>query len=318
MKKAVITDHGFPHVDLEREAIESAGCAFEVIQPICRTEDDIIRTCGDADALLVQWAPVTRRVLEALPRVRCIVRYGVGVNNFDLDAAKDLGVVAANVPDFCVEEVANHAMAMILSLVRRIPQDHHQILQGGWGVNPFRPIYAPTDLTLGLVSFGKIARNLARKAAVFGFSIVAHDPYVDRAVFDEYGVKGVPFDELLACSDVLSLHCPLIPATTHLMSRETIGKMKPGAILINTSRGPVVEEPALIEALKSGHLSGAGLDVFEEEPLPAGSPLRVFGNVILTSHAASVSEKAVEILQRKAGEAARDFLLGKDPVSRLV
>jgi D-3-phosphoglycerate dehydrogenase len=318
VKKAVITDHGFPHVDLEREAVESAGAAFEVIRPICKTEDNIIRTCGDADVLLVQWAPVTRRVLEALPRVRCIVRYGVGVNNFDLDAAKDLGVVAANVPDFCVEEVANHAMAMILPLVRRIPQDHHQILQGGWGVNPFRPIYAPTELTLGLVSFGKIARNLARKAAVFGFSIIVHDPYVDKAVFDEYGVRGVTFDELLERSDILSLHCPLIPATTHLMNRETIGKMKPDAILINTSRGPVVEEPALVEALKSGHLSGAGLDVFEEEPLPAASPLRAFGNVILTSHAASVSEKAVEILQRKAGEAARDFLNGKDPVSRLV
>ena len=173
MKKVIITDHGFPHVDLERGAIESAGFAFEVIQPICKTEDDIIRTCGDADALLVQWAPVTRRVLEALPKVRCIVRYGVGVNNFDLDAAKDLGVVAANVPDFCLDEVANHAMAMILSLVRRIPQDHHQILQGGWGVNPFRPIYAPTELTLGLVSFGKIARNLARKAAVFNQTSLA-------------------------------------------------------------------------------------------------------------------------------------------------
>jgi len=318
VKKVIITDHGFPHVDLEREAVESAGFALEVIQPGCKTEDDIIRTCGDADVLLVQWAPVTRRVLEALPKVRCIVRYGVGVNNFDLDAAKDLGVVAANVPDFCLEEVANHAMAMILSLVRRIPQDHQQILKGGWGVNPFRPIYAPTELTLGLVSFGKIARNLARKAAVFGFSIVAHDPFVDKSVFDEYGVKGVEFSELLACSDVLSLHCPLIPATTRLMNGETIGRMKPGAILVNTSRGPVVEEAALVGALKSGHLSGAGLDVFEEEPLPAGSALRSFPNVLLTSHAASVSEKAVEILQRKAGEAARDFLSGKDPVSRLV
>ncbi|HQE83404.1 MAG TPA: C-terminal binding protein, partial [Candidatus Hydrogenedentes bacterium] len=139
MKRVIITDHSFPHVDLEREIIESAGFALETIQPICKTEDDIIRACGKADALLVQWAPVTRRVLEALPNVRCIVRYGVGVNNFDLDAARDLGVVAANVPDFCVEEVANHALAMILSLCRRIPQDHHQILQGGWGVNPFRP-----------------------------------------------------------------------------------------------------------------------------------------------------------------------------------
>lgn len=318
MKKVAITDHGFPHVDLEREVIESAGFGFETIQPICKTEDDIIRTCGHVDVLLVQWAPVTRRVLEALPNVRCIVRYGVGVNNFDLDAARDLGVVAANVPDFCVEEVANHALAMILSLCRRIPQDHRQILQGGWGVNPFRPIHALTDLTLGLVSFGKIARNLARKAAGLGFSIIAHDPYVEAPTFDEYGVTRVEFDELLDQSDVLSLHCPLIPETNHLMDRHTLGQMKAGAILINTSRGPVVHEEALVEALRSGRLGGAGLDVFEEEPLAASSPLRGFPNVLLTSHAASVSEKAVEILQRKAAEAARDFLQGKDPISRLV
>ncbi|HOD48760.1 MAG TPA: C-terminal binding protein [Candidatus Hydrogenedentes bacterium] len=318
MKRVIITDHSFPHVDLEREIIESAGFALETIQPICKTEDDIIRACGKADALLVQWAPVTRRVLEALPNVRCIVRYGVGVNNFDLDAARDLGVVAANVPDFCVEEVANHALAMILSLCRRIPQDHHQILQGGWGVNPFRPIYALTELTLGLVSFGKIARNLARKAATLGFAIIAQDPYVDKGIFEIYQTERVEFAELIERADIVSLHCPLIPETTHLMNRDVFGRMKPGAILINTSRGPVVHEEALIEALKAGTLGGAGLDVFEEEPLPPSSPLRTFANVILTSHAASVSEKAVELLQRKAAEAARDFLEGKDPVSRLV
>lgn len=318
MRKVVVTDYGFPNVDLERAIIESAGFAFETVQPICKTEDDIVRTCGHADVLLVQWAPVTRRVLEALPNVRCIVRYGVGVNNFDLDAARDLGVMAANVPDFCVEEVANHALAMVLSLCRRIPQDHRRILEGGWGVNPFRPLDALTELTLGLVSFGKIARNLARKAAAFGFSIIAHDPYVDDAIFGEYQVTRVEFAELIARADVVSLHCPLVPETTHLMNREAFGRMKPGAILINTSRGPVVHEEALVEALKSGRLGGAGLDVFEEEPLPAGSPLRTFANVILTSHAASVSEKAVETLQRKAAEAARDFLEGKDPVSRLV
>lgn len=318
MKRVIVTDYAFPHVNLEREIIESAGFEFEVVQPICKTEEDIIRTCGRAEVLLVQWAPVTRRVLEALPNVRCIVRYGVGVNNFDLDAARDRGVVAANVPDFCVEEVATHALAMILSLCRRIPQDHHQILQGNWGVNPFRPIYALTELTLGLVGFGKIARNLARKAIALGFSVVAHDPIVCAAVFAEYPVKQVAFGELIACADIVSLHCPLVPETTHLMDRSVFGRMKPGAILINTSRGPVVHEAALVEALKSGRLGGAGLDVFEQEPLPAASLLRTFPNVILTSHAASVSEKAVEILQRKAAEAARDFLQGKDPASRLV
>jgi D-3-phosphoglycerate dehydrogenase len=318
MQKAVITDHGFPSIDVQRQVIESAGFPLEEIQPICKTEDDVIRTCGDADVLLVQWAPVTRRVLQALPRVKCIVRYGVGVNNFDLDAAKDLGVCAANVPDFCVEEVSDHTLAMILSLGRRIAQDHHQIAHGGWGANRLRPIPAFSELTLGLVGFGKIARRVAAKAGVFGFRVVAFDPYVANAVFDQHGVMKVDLATLFSGSDVISLHCPLVPETTHLINSATIAKMKRGVILINTSRGPVVKERDLIAALRDGRVLGAGLDVFEEEPLPADSPLRALPNAILTSHAASVSEKAVETLQRKAAEAARDFLLGKRPLSALV
>ena len=317
MNKAIITDHGFPTAELQHQVIESAGFILEEIHPICKTEDDIIRTCGDADVLLVQWAPVTRRVLEALPKTRCIVRYGVGVNNFDLDAAKDLGVVAANVPDFCVDEVADHALSMMLSLCRRIPQDHHQIVHGGWGVNPFRPIAAISDLTLGLVSFGKISRNLARKAAAIGFTVKAYDPFLGDDAFVKAGVSRMDLPELLKTCDVVSLHCPLVPETKYLINSETLALMKPGAILINTSRGPVVKEADLITALQAGKLSGAGLDVFEEEPLPASSPLLGLNNVILTSHAASVSEKAVEILQVKAAEAARDFLQGKMPVSRI-
>jgi phosphoglycerate dehydrogenase-like enzyme len=169
-----------------------------------------------------------------------------------------------------------------------------------------------------LVSFGKIARNLAKKAAAIGFGIRAFDPFVDDAVFADAGVERMDLPELLATSDVVSLHCPLTPATTHLMNRQTLALMKPGAILINTSRGTVVSEPDLVAALQEGRLNGAGLDVFEKEPLPQDSPLLKMNNVVLTSHAASVSEKAVETLQRKAAEAARDFLLGKDPVSRLV
>jgi D-3-phosphoglycerate dehydrogenase / 2-oxoglutarate reductase len=318
MKKAIITDHNFPSTDLQRDVIEPAGFELAEIQPICKTEDDIIRTCGDADVLLVQWAPVTRKVLQALPRVRCIVRYGVGVNNFDLDAAKGLGVVAANVPDFCIEEVSDHALAMILSLCRRMPQDHYQIVRGGWGVNQLRPIHAPSELTIGLVSFGKIARRVATKAKVFGFNVIAFDPFLDDATFQAAGVQRADFDTLLATSDIISLHCPLVPETTHLINRDSIAKMKPSVILINTSRGPVVKEVDLIEALQSHKILGAGLDVFEEEPLPQTSPLKDLPNVILTSHAASVSERAATLLQVKAAEVARDFLLGKRPSSALV
>lgn len=318
MSKAVITDHTFPSSDLQRQIIESAGFEFADIQPKCKTEDDVIANCGDADVLLVQWAPITRRVLEALPRVKCIVRYGVGVDNFDLQAAKDLGVMACNVPDFCVDEVSDHAAAMIISLARRLPHDHNGIIAGGWGINHLRPIEAPVDMTVGLVSFGKIAQKTADKCAAFGFKLIGFDPYVDESVFAAKGVKKVDFDELIRTADVVSLHCPLTPETKHLMNKEAFEKMKPRSIVVNVARGPVVDEPALIEALASGKLSGAGLDVFEVEPLPADSPLRGFSNVILTSHAASVSERAATTLPTKAAEAARDFLQGKRPASVLV
>jgi D-3-phosphoglycerate dehydrogenase len=317
MKKVVVTDHGFPSLDPERRVLEAAGIELAEIKPICKSEDDVIRTCGDADVLLVQWAPVRRKALEALPRVRCMVRYGVGVDNFDLQAAKDLGVVAANVPDYCVEEVSNHAFSMILSLCRRIPQDHHQLARGGWGVGPFRPIPAFTDLVLGLVGFGRIARRVAEKARVFGFGLMAFDPLAPEKLFAEHGVERVELDDLLKRADIISLHCPLVPETTHLIRAETIQLMKPTAILVNTSRGPVVAEADLSEALRSGRLLAAGLDVYEKEPLPADSPLRGLPNALLTSHAASVSERAVAMLQTKAAEAARDFLQGRRPASAL-
>jgi len=317
MSKVIITDHSFPSIDLQRSIVESAGFRLEQAQPICKTEQEVIERCQDAEVLLVQWAPVTRKVLQALPRVKCIVRYGVGVNNFDLEAARELGVVAANVPDFCVDEVSDHALAMILSLGRRMPQDHNHIVHGGWGINPFRPIPAFSDLCLGLVGFGQIARRVAHKAQAFGFTVIAYDPYVAPDLFADAGVTRVDFAGLVAAADIISLHCPLTAETTHIINHDAIAKMKPGAILVNTSRGPVVNETDLIAALESGRVGGAGLDVFEEEPLPAGSRLRGFANVILTSHAASVSEKAVATLQIKAAEAARDFLQGKRPVSAL-
>ena len=319
MKKAVITDHGFPSIELQRNVLKPAGFDLEEIQPICRTEDEVIARCGDADALLVQWAPITRRVMQALPRARCMVRYGVGVNNIDLDAAADLGVMVVNVPDYCLEEVSNHAVTMMMSLAKRISHDHHRITHGEWGVGPLLPVPAIIDLTLGLVGFGAIARRVARKAAVFGFRrIIAADPFVRAEVFQEHAVESVSQTALIEQADVISLHCPLVPSTTHLINRDSIARMRPGVIVVNTSRGPVILEADLIDALKSGRIAGAGLDVFETEPLPADSPLRSLPNVLLTSHAASVSERAVDMLQVKAAESARDFLLGKRPAATLV
>lgn len=317
MGRVVVTDHNFPSIDQERKIIESAGFQFEEIAPICKTEEDVIQRCGDADVLMVQWATITRRVLDTLKQVKCVVRYGVGVNNIDLQAARERRVTVANVPDYCQEEVSNHTLAMILSLGRRIPQDNSQILRGGWGINPFRPIPAFSDMTLGLVGFGPIARKVARKAEAFGFQMIAFDPFVPDSEFIEKAVPRVDWTTLVRTADIISLHCPLTPETTHLVNKEVIATMKSGTILINTSRGPVVKEADLIEALASGRIGGAGLDVFEEEPLPPDNSLRNFSNVILTSHAASVSEKAALMLQVKAAQAARDFLEGKRPATAL-
>jgi D-3-phosphoglycerate dehydrogenase len=318
MNTAAVTDHVFPSLDLQRRILEDAGLRLEEIKPVCKTEDDVIQRCSSADVLLVQWAPITRRVLEALPNVRCVVRYGIGVDNIDLKAAEELGRTVANVPNYCFEEVSNHAIAMILSLCRRIPQDHRQITQGGWGIKQFIPIPALSDLTLGLLGFGSIARRVADKARTFGFRIVASDPFAKDTDFQERGVERVELEALLKTADVLSLHCPLVPETRHIIRRETIDQMKPRSIIINTSRGGLINEDDLAHSLSDGKIVGAGLDVFEREPLNHESPLRGSPNVILTSHAASVSESARRKLQTLAAENARDFLMNKRPQGTLV
>jgi D-3-phosphoglycerate dehydrogenase len=253
-----------------------------------------------------------------MPHLKGVVRYGIGVNNIDLEAAREFRIGVANVPTYCTEEVSTHAVVMIVSLAKRIPQDHYRIVHGGWGVGPLLPIPALSELILGLVGFGAIARRVAQKARVFGFRIIASDPYLPDSAFADYGVERVDWETLLRSADIISLHCPLVPETTHLINSHTIAKMKPQVIVVNTSRGPVIQEAELTDAVESGRIQAAGLDVFEREPLPQESVLRTLPNVLLTSHAAAVSSRAGELLQIKAAESARDFLQGKRPESALV
>jgi D-3-phosphoglycerate dehydrogenase len=305
-------------VKLEREVLERASLTLQEVKPPCKTEEEVIQRCTEADALIVQWAPITRRVLEALPRVRGVVRYGIGVDNIDVRSARELGRMVSNVPNYCQEEVSDHTLAMIISLARRIPQDNNQIVHGGWGIGPYLPVPAFSDLTLGLIGFGSIAKKVSEKAKPFRFKQIAYDPIAKDESFAQLNVNRVELDALLQRADIISLHCPLLPATQHMINSASIAKMKPGVILINTARGPLINEADLINALKGGKLLGAGLDVYEKEPLPVDSPLRSLPNVVLTSHAASVSVRAVQQLQTKAAEAARDILLGKRPEGALV
>ena len=318
LSTALITDHAFADVDLQRQVLAAAGFTLEEVKPNCKAEDEVIQNCGHADVLLVQWAPITRRVLEMLPRVRGVVRYGIGVDNIDVRSARELGRIVSNVPNYCQEEVSDHTIAMILSLALRISHDLDQIKRGGWGVGPFLPIRAFSDVTLGLIGFGSIARKVSEKAKAFRFRQIAFDPVVPAEAFARFHVEPVDRETLLRSADIISLHCPLVPETRHMINAESIAKMKPGVLLVNTARGPLVKEADLVTALKTGKICGAGLDVFEAEPLAANSPLRTLPNAILTSHAASVSTRAVELLQIQAAEAARDILLGKRPVGALV
>jgi len=250
----LITDHVFPAIDLQRKVIEAAGFTLEEIKPNCKAEYEVIQKCGRADVLLVQWAPITRRVLEALPNVKGVVRYGIGVDNIDVQGAKQLGRMVSNVPNYCQDEVSDHAISMILSLARRIPHDDNQIKHGGWGIGPFLPIPAFADLTFGLVGFGSIARKVSEKAKPFRFRQIASDPVVPAEVFAKYGVERVELDTLLRTADIISLHCPLLPQTRHMINAEAIARMKPGTILVNTARGPLVNEADLVAALKAGKI----------------------------------------------------------------
>jgi D-3-phosphoglycerate dehydrogenase len=317
MLKAIVSDHNMASLDLQRDIFESAGVDFIEARPSCVTEDEVIDRCAEASALLVQRAPITRRVLKSLPKLKGVVRYGIGVDVIDLEAAKELGIGVANVPTYCIEEVSDHAAAMIITLARRIPQNHYKVVHGGWrGETGWPP--ATADMTLGLVGFGAIAQRVTDKARAFGFRIVAADPYVDSSIFSQKGVSKVGPDELFAIADVLSLHCPLLSETRRLVNRSSILAMKPGVVIVNTSRGALISEVDLVAALADGRVSGAGLDVFEKEPLPIDSPLRQLPNVLLTSHSASYSTKSLQMLQIKAAQAALAFLEGRQPEGQLV
>jgi D-3-phosphoglycerate dehydrogenase / 2-oxoglutarate reductase len=298
--KVYVTDYEYETLQNEETEIAKLDADFFHLQ--CRTEEDVIRLAENADALLVQYGPITAKVFDALHNLKIVVRYGVGVDCVDLDAATKHNVPVCNVPDYGVEEVSTHAVSMILACVRKIVLLSNSVKAGKWDYKISKPIHRTSCLTLGIAGFGRIPRVVAKKAAAFSFRILAYDPYIDDKVMQEYGAKKVDFDTLVKESDVVSIHVPLKKDTFHLFNKQTFSKMKRSAFLINTSRGPLVDEEALVSALEQKNLAGAAFDVCEKEPLPEKSRLREFDNVILTPHAAWYSEEAQNDLQRKAAE----------------
>jgi len=307
-----VTDSPFPSLDPAMAALKRLDP--EVRMAKSASAEDILSVARDADAVLVTYAKLPGELLKQLKRCKVIGRFGLGVDNIDIPAASQLGIIVTYVPDYCLREVSDHAMAFLLALARKIPFSNKLVQSGRWEVPPIVPLRRLEGQVLGLVGFGNIPRALAPKAKAFGFKVITHDPYVSKEALASLGVEGVSFDELLARSDFISVHAPLLPATRGLMNAAAFAKMKKGAFLINTARGPLVDEAALIAALDSGHLGGAALDVVAVEPLAKDSPLLGRDNVILTPHTGFYSVEALEELQTKCATDVARVLSGEKPV----
>ena len=307
----VVTDYDYPDLDIERRIITEAGGTLIPAQ--CRSEEEVIQKAKDAHGLLTQYAPISRKVIEALSQCRVIARYGIGVDNIDISAATQRKIVVVNVPSYCEEEVASHTLALILACVRKIFLFNQAIRKGNWDWKLGRPIVRLSEQKLGLIAFGKIAKMVAKKARAFGFSLMGFDPYISDEEFAAEGVRKVDLDYLLKNSDIICVHAPLTQETRHMLGREEFKKMKSSSFLVNTSRGAVVDEKALYEALREGQIAGAALDVLEEEPPGKDSPLLKLDNVIFTPHVAWYSESSLKELRAKAATDLVRVLEGKTP-----
>lgn len=308
--KLVVTDQAFGNTRHEQMAAHNAGASFEEFQ--CKTEEETIRAVTDATVVLNNFAPMTYNVMKAMANGATIVRYGVGVDNVDLAAAKELGIHVCNVPDYGIEEVADHATAMTLMMARKLGQYDQGIRAGEWKIDQMVDgVRSLRDTTVGLIGLGRIARAYATRMAVFGCNIIGFDPYVTKEQAKAAGITLMPQDQVISSANVLSLHVPLTPETRHLIDAKAIAQMPQGTVLINCSRGGLIDEAALAAALVSGQISGAGLDVFEKEPLPTDSPLRTAPHLTMSPHAAFFSDTSVDTLQRLASEEALRGLRGE-------
>jgi D-3-phosphoglycerate dehydrogenase len=315
----LIADYDFGDVNVERAIIEGAG--FEIRAAQCKSEDEVIEHGHDADGVLAQYAPIGARAINAFTRCRVIARYGTGVDIVDVDAATRRGIQVTNAPnEWCAEEVADHAVALWLAATRKICEYDRAIRRGEWRWQTGYPIWRIRGRIFGLLSFGEIARSIAERVRTFGVDIWAHDPFLDPIEIQRRNVRAVSFDRLVEAADYLVVQAPLTPETRHLFNRVTLRRMKPTAILINTARGPIVEDVAIRQALAEGWIAGAALDDIEEEPAkqrdwrPA-NPLFELHNVIITPHAAYYSEESIGTVRRIAAEEAVRVLSGLPALS---
>jgi D-3-phosphoglycerate dehydrogenase len=309
----VIADDRYAGYREEESVLREVDAALEIFPSSSAVEARKVFTA--ADAILVNLFPMSADIIAGLPKCRVISRYGVGYDNVDVDAATRKGIWVARVPDYCFEDVTDHALALLLGCVRKISYRDRMVRQGRWNLHKDQPCYRMAGRTLGIIGYGNSGRCLHRKVFGFGFSrILVHDPNVRSSIIGAAGARAMGLKELLAESDYISVHVPLTPDTRHMIGPAELALTKKGAILVNTSRGSVLDEQAVAEALRAGQLAGAGLDVFEEEPVPPGSLLRTLENVIFTDHAGWYSEESVVELKTKAAQNVAAVLAGGAPV----
>lgn len=310
--KIIIIDSNLGAIDLERSIAEQYG--FDIAKPLqCKTEEDVISVVKDADAIVVQYAPVTQRVLDAAPNLKVVSEYGVGVDSIDIAACTARNIAVCNVPDYSYQEVSDHAIALTLALERGVVSLDKQIRSGNYGLATVKPLRRIAGKVFGIIGIGRIARAAAQKARGIGYTVIGTDIAFAPGTITDDGIRIVSFDEVLSQSDVVSVHVPLMTATKHLINKAALSKMKPDAFLINTARGGVVDTEALLEALQNKTIRGAGLDVFETEPLPKDHPLMALDNVILTPHAGYYSEESLYELKTRPVQHAAEVLAGRIP-----
>ena len=313
--KVVITECDFEMPPVIEES-QLAPIDAEVVVAQCKSEDDLIAACADADGLIFQYASLTARVLDQLGSCRVIARYGTGMDTLDIPAAVARGIVCCNVPGFCLSEVADHTMALLLACGRAIVRLNDSVRSGEWdAVGVAKSTQRLAGQTVGFVGLGAIAGAVATRARAFDLQPIAFSPRAPDSAFESAGIRRVELDELLESSDYVSIHTPLRAETHHLIGAREFGLMKPSAYVINTARGGLIDNEALLSALESGSIAGAALDVFDPEPMPANSPLRHAPNLIITPHAGFFSLTAIEILRRETAAEVARVLSGKEPNS---
>jgi D-3-phosphoglycerate dehydrogenase len=313
--KVLVTDADYSSLDIEADVLVAAG--YELVVASCRTAEDVIEAAAGVDTLLVQYAPITADVFEALPQLRLVSRYGVGVDVVDTDAARDHGVWVCNVPDYGTAEVALHAVAMLLALLRNVAGHDREVRAGHWDYHLGGQLRRPSSLTLGVVGLGRIGRMAAERAGPWFGAVVGYDPYLADSNWPT-GLERLGLEELFACSSAITLHLPLTESTRGLVGTDLLGRMPSGSYLVNTARGGLIDPDALLEALDTGKLAGAALDVLPEEPPPQDHPLLTHPRALITPHVAWYSAEAEVELRRKAAQNIVDWVRTGRPTHAVV